>query len=174
MPCLKPVSHTDGVGRDYKLKCHLINRCFQEEIRFGHYQWQLFIITGLEWLADNLWLYGLSIVLAQVQQELRPSSIRRIDRWRHDMGNYGRPYRKKTVFQQITLFLTGLFGLVAGGVPNFVTFCSLAACMGFGVGGNLPVDGMRYLEQEKFARFIVMLLKAPCICNIFHSRTGGL
>jgi hypothetical protein len=36
----------------------------------------------------------------------------------------------------MTLFLAGLFGLAAGGAPNFVVFSSLIACMGFGVGGK--------------------------------------
>ncbi|KAG2045203.1 major facilitator superfamily domain-containing protein [Suillus americanus] len=119
----EPVSHTDGVGRDYKLKCHLINRCFQEEIRFGHYQWQLFIITGLEWLADNLWLNSVLAAFAGL--------IVGATTWGIMADLIGR-----RLSFNITLFLTGLFGLVAGGVPNFVTFCSLAACMGFGVGGN--------------------------------------
>lgn len=56
----------------------------------------------------------------------------------------------------IPLFLAGRFGLAAGGAPNVVTFCSLVACMGFGVGGNvgiysLPVDGALYLEYIPFA-----------------------
>jgi len=35
----------------------------------------------------------------------------------------------------ITLLLAGVFGLSAGGSPNFVTLASLLAVMGVGVGG---------------------------------------
>ena len=58
-------------------------------IGFGRYQWQLFILTGLGWMADSrnsnvspflhlhyvtdLWLQGLAVVLPQVQQELLPA-----------------------------------------------------------------------------------------------------
>ncbi|KAG2370196.1 major facilitator superfamily domain-containing protein [Suillus spraguei] len=147
------ISHADGVGRDYELKCHL-NAFKKSAIRFGRYQWQLFIITGLGWFTDNLWMYGLSIVLAQVQQELNPVRVEYAvlaasaglivgaTTW----GILADLIGRRLSFN-ITLFVTGLFGLAAGGAPNFVIFCSLAACMGFGVGGNLPVDGALYLEH---------------------------
>ncbi|KAG5650336.1 hypothetical protein H0H81_012570 [Sphagnurus paluster] len=47
----------------------------------------------------------------------------------------------------MTLFLAGVFGIAAGAAHNFVTFASLVACIGFGIGGNLPVDGALYLEH---------------------------
>ncbi|KAL9138726.1 MAG: hypothetical protein Q9175_000081 [Cornicularia normoerica] len=45
-----------------------------------------------------------------------------------------------------TLFLAGVFGLAVGGGPNWVGTCGLYAALGFGVGGNLPVDGALFLE----------------------------
>jgi MFS family permease len=47
----------------------------------------------------------------------------------------------------ITLFIAGVFGIAAGGANNFTTLASLVACIGFGVGGNLPVDGAIFLEN---------------------------
>jgi MFS family permease len=60
-------------------------------IRFGRYQWQLFILTGLGWLADSemkvacvyvtclwsldMWFQGLAVALPQVQQELNPVRV---------------------------------------------------------------------------------------------------
>lgn len=46
----------------------------------------------------------------------------------------------------ITLFLAGVFGLAAGGSPNFVTLASLLAVLGLGVGGNLPIDSAVFLD----------------------------
>ncbi|KAJ8583629.1 MFS general substrate transporter [Rhizopogon salebrosus TDB-379] len=164
------VSHAEGVGRDYELKCNLSNKCFQEEIRFGRYQWQLFILTGLGWLADSemkvarayvtclwsldMWFQGLAVALPQVQQELNPVRVEYAvlaefaglivgaTTW----GILADVIGRRLSFN-ITLFLAGLFGLAAGGAPNFVIFSSLVACMGFGLGGNLPVDGALYLEH---------------------------
>ncbi|KAG1821035.1 MFS general substrate transporter [Suillus subaureus] len=150
---LSQVSHAEGIGRDYELKCNL-NVFKKSAIGFGRYQWQLFVITGLGWLADNLWLQGLAIVLPQVQQELNPVRVEYAvlaefaglivgaTTWGIMADLIGR-----RLSFNITLFLAGVFGLAAGGAPNFVTFCSLIACMGFGVGGNLPVDGALYLEH---------------------------
>jgi MFS family permease len=45
-----------------------------------------------------------------------------------------------------TLFLAGTFGLASGGGPNRIGTCALYACIGLGVGGNLPVDGALFLE----------------------------
>ena len=45
-----------------------------------------------------------------------------------------------------TLFLAGVFGLASGGGPNWIGTCALYACIGLGVGGNLPVDGALFLE----------------------------
>lgn len=44
------------------------------------------------------------------------------------------------------MFIGGLFGICAGAAPNFIVFCTFVALIGFGVGGNLPVDGTMFLE----------------------------
>ena len=49
-----------------------------------------------------------------------------------------------------TLFLAGVFGLAIGGAPNWIGVSALYACLGLGVGGNLPVDGALFLEFLPF------------------------
>jgi MFS family permease len=61
------------------------------------------------------------------------------------------------------LLLSGVFGIIAGAMPNFVSFvsdslscpnenswltfqCVMIALVGVGAGGNLPVDGTMFLE----------------------------
>jgi len=46
----------------------------------------------------------------------------------------------------LTLFITGVFAVAAGGSPNYIALCSLAAIWSIGVGGNLPVDSAVFLE----------------------------
>ncbi|TRM70401.1 major facilitator superfamily domain-containing protein [Schizophyllum amplum] len=143
-----------GVGRAYERKCALVNQCLQKEIGFGRYQIELFMLTGLGWMADNIWLQGVAIVLSQVQQELDPVRIEfatlalyvgliiGATTW----GVLADVIGRKLSFN-ITLFIAGVFGIAAGGADNFVTFAALVACLGFGVGGNLPVDGALFLEH---------------------------
>lgn len=45
----------------------------------------------------------------------------------------------------ITLLITGIFALAAGGSPNAVTLCILAGMWSIGVGGNLPVDSALFI-----------------------------
>ena len=47
----------------------------------------------------------------------------------------------------LTLFITGVFGLAAGGSPDFITLASLLAMVGTGVGGNMPVDSAVFLGK---------------------------
>ncbi len=42
-----------------------------------------------------------------------------------------------------TLFIAGVFGLAVGGGNTWIGVCGLYAALGVGVGGNLPVDGVR-------------------------------
>ncbi|KUI61039.1 hypothetical protein VP1G_08230 [Cytospora mali] len=46
----------------------------------------------------------------------------------------------------MTLFITSLFGTLAAFAPSWPGVCLSFALLGFGVGGNLPVDGALFLE----------------------------
>ncbi|KAH0834130.1 major facilitator superfamily domain-containing protein [Lanmaoa asiatica] len=46
----------------------------------------------------------------------------------------------------LTLLIAGVFGLAAGGSPDFVTLASLIAAVGVGAGGNMPVDSAVFLD----------------------------
>ena len=50
----------------------------------------------------------------------------------------------------LTLLITGVFGLAAGGAPSFVALASLIAAVGVGVGGNMPVDSAVFLGGYHF------------------------
>ena len=46
----------------------------------------------------------------------------------------------------LTLGVTGVFGLISASAPNFAAIGCFAALWSFGVGGNLPVDSAVFLE----------------------------
>lgn len=46
----------------------------------------------------------------------------------------------------MTLLITSIFGTLAAFAPSWPAVCLLFALLGFGVGGNLPVDGALFLE----------------------------
>lgn len=45
-----------------------------------------------------------------------------------------------------TLLITSIFGILTAFAPSWPAVCLLLALLGFGVGGNLPVDGALFLE----------------------------
>ncbi|KAK7458133.1 hypothetical protein VKT23_010041 [Stygiomarasmius scandens] len=146
---LDQAAKEDGVSALYEAKSRLINEYFQREIGFGPYQIQLFLLTGLGWAADNIWLQAVAIILPEIQKELNPSRVEfatlslyvglilGATTW----GILADLVGRKLSFN-ITLFIAGVFGVAAGGSNNFTTLGALVACVGFGIGGNLPVDGM--------------------------------
>ena len=121
----------------------------------GRYQWELFFLCGGGWMADNVWLQGVALTLPQLSAEFGVSETEvryttlalflglciGASFWGTASDIVGR----RLAFN-FTLFLAGVFGLAAGGGPNWIGTCALYACIGLGVGGNLPVDGALFLE----------------------------
>ncbi|KAK1225639.1 hypothetical protein PQX77_011396 [Marasmius sp. AFHP31] len=133
----------EGVSAVYEAKSRLINEHMQSEVGFGRYQLQLFILTGLGWAADNIWLQGVAIILPQVKNELNPSRVEYATLalyvglilgasvW----GILADLIGRRLSFN-ITLFIAGVFGVAAGAAHDFTTLCALIACCGFGIGGK--------------------------------------
>ncbi|KAJ3075491.1 hypothetical protein HDU98_007989 [Podochytrium sp. JEL0797] len=125
------------------------------EIGMGGYQWKMFYLCGLGWIADNMWLQILASVLPQVQAEFNvPDATSGMGTscvfigmifgslgWGVISDMIGR----KPAFV-LTLTIGGVFGTAAAFAPNFLIYCILLGLMGVGVGGNLPVDGSLFLE----------------------------
>ncbi|KAJ5212249.1 MFS general substrate transporter [Penicillium cinerascens] len=145
---------SSGQDSMYDRKAKVINRAIQD-IGMGRYQWELFALCGFGWTADNLWLQGVALTLTPIQYEfgLSESEVRfttcalflglciGASFWGIASDIIGR----RPAFN-CTLFLAGVFGLASGGAPNWIGTCALFACLGLGVGGNLPVDGATFLE----------------------------
>ncbi|KAL3492661.1 major facilitator superfamily domain-containing protein [Aspergillus germanicus] len=148
-----------GQDSAYDRKAKVINRAIQD-IGMGRYQWELFVLCGFGWLADNLWLQGVALTLPQLSLEfsIDENNVRfttcalfvglciGASFWGIASDVIGR----RPAFN-FTLMISGVFGLASGGGPNWVGTCALYACLGLGVGGNLPVDGALFLEFLPFA-----------------------
>ncbi|KAK4104111.1 MFS general substrate transporter [Parathielavia hyrcaniae] len=52
----------------YELKSRLLNKAIQD-IGMGTYNWQLFVLCGFGWFADNLWMQGVSLTLPSLSAE---------------------------------------------------------------------------------------------------------
>lgn len=102
---------------------------------------------------DNLWLQGVAIILPAVQREFGNENIPWMTFALYiglilgaaGWGVMADVIGRRPAFNA-TLAISGVFGIAAGGAPNFVGLGALLAVLGLGLGGNLPVDGMLFLE----------------------------
>ncbi|CAI6337968.1 unnamed protein product [Periconia digitata] len=138
----------------YDMKSKVINRALSD-IGMGRYQWELFVLCGCGWLADNLWLQGIALTLPSLSAEFGVSETEvryttlalflglciGASFWGVASDIVGR----RLAFN-FTLCFAGVFGIAAGFGPNWIGTAALYACLGLGVGGNLPVDGALFLE----------------------------
>ncbi|CAK5284790.1 unnamed protein product [Mycena citricolor] len=146
----------EGIKPIFLAKVKVLNDAISE-CGLGRHQYELFFTAGFGWFADNIWLQGIAILMPAIANQ-------------HNFPNYSSNIRMATfalyvglivgaIFWGMTcdvigrrtawnasLFLSGIFGIAAGASPNFVTLGAMLACIGFGVGGNLPVDGALFLE----------------------------
>ncbi|OCH87957.1 MFS general substrate transporter [Obba rivulosa] len=135
----------------YQAKARILNSAFQE-IGMGKYQWYLFIVAGFGWLSDNLWPVVTSLIFTPTVNEFHfQGPFLTLSQnigllvgamfWGLGSDVWGRRWSFN-----LTLFITGVFAVAAGGSPSYIALCSLAAVWSIGVGGNLPVDSAVFLE----------------------------
>ncbi|KAI0334189.1 MFS general substrate transporter [Cubamyces sp. BRFM 1775] len=144
--------YEDGtVDPVYQAKARVLNAALQE-IGMGKYQWWLFAVAGFGWFADSVWPLLGGLILSPVVNEFHfngpfLSLAMNVGLfvgavfWGFGCDIWGRRWSFN-----LTLFLAGVFGLSAGGSPDFLTLASLLAVLGVGVGGNLPVDSAVFLD----------------------------
>lgn len=143
-----------GEWTDYEIKSKLINKAIQD-IGMGRYNWQLFILCGFGWFADNLWLQGVSLTLPSLSAEFDiPEKTVRYTTSSCFVGlslgsflwGIGSDVFGRRIAFNMTLLITSIFGILAAYGRSWGAVCFLYAAFGFGVGGNLPVDGALFLE----------------------------
>ncbi|GLB38811.1 putative sugar (and other) transporter [Lyophyllum shimeji] len=131
----------DAVDPVYQAKARILNDAIQE-IGMGRYQchwfWMACIVTGLILapVVNEFHFEGPFLKLGQNIGLLVGAVF-----WGVGSDVWGR-----RMSFNITLLITAIFALAAGGSNNSVALCSLAAVWSVGVGGNLPVDSAIFLE----------------------------
>ncbi|KAI0668946.1 MFS general substrate transporter [Trametes maxima] len=156
-PTIAPVSPSTDLFEEgtvdavYEAKARVLNAAIQE-LGMGRYQWWLFAVAGFGWFADSVWPLLGGLILSPVVSEfdfsgpflslaLNIGLFVGAVFWGLGCDVWGRRWSFN-----LTLLLAGIFGLAAGGAPDFITLAALLAVLGVGVGGNLPVDSAVFLD----------------------------
>jgi hypothetical protein len=138
----------------YEKKCVLVNREL-EVLGMGRYQWYVWLLCGFGYMIDLLWAQAFGLVLSPLQQELGFGN--------DETGNISVAFSagltagafvwgvladivgRRWAFNLTCLF-SSVFGLALGGSNSYTAFLVLTAFVGFGVGGNIPIDTTITLE----------------------------
>ncbi|KIM70818.1 hypothetical protein SCLCIDRAFT_100661 [Scleroderma citrinum Foug A] len=141
----------DSLDPVYHAKAKILNNAFQE-IGMGKYQWRLFFVAGFGWFSDNLWPATPGLIYTSVTREfdvqgewmLLAQALGLLVGaifWGVGCDVWGRRWSFN-----LTILITAIFALAAGGAPNYTTLCACVSVWSIGVGGNLPVDSAVFLE----------------------------
>ncbi|KAK7046014.1 hypothetical protein VNI00_007009 [Paramarasmius palmivorus] len=182
---LEDMFEDGAVDPVYQAKARVLNAAIQE-IGCGRYQYYLFCCAGFGWFADSVWPLITGLILSPVIAEFHfngpflslAANIGLLVGamfWSIGCDIWGRRWSFN-----LTLLIAGVFGLAAGGSPDFITLASLVAVLGIGVGGNMPVDSAVFLDLVpashqylltvmsvwwSLGQLVVSLLAWPLIAN---------
>ncbi|KAI1294012.1 MFS general substrate transporter [Xylaria venustula] len=151
----------------HEKKCVLIDREI-DAIGMGRYQWTVWGLCGFGYLIDLLWAQAFGLALSPLQQEFGFGS--------GQTGNISVSFSagltagaffwgvltdiigRRWAFN-LTVLFSSAFGLGLGASNNYTTFLALTAFVGFGIGGNIPIDTTIMLEFiPKNKRFLLAVL----------------
>ncbi|CRG83307.1 putative MFS-type transporter PB1E7,08c [Talaromyces islandicus] len=135
-------------------KMALVNAAI-DEIGMTPFQWKLFFLNGFGYAVDSLLVVCQSIAQPAATQEFgNPSRhIAGISLasqigllvgaavWGFSADVIGRKLAFNT-----SLFLCAAFVLIAGGMPNYISFSAMVAIYSAGAGGNYILDATNFLE----------------------------
>ena len=126
-----------------------------EECGIGCFTAHLVIVCGLGWLADTSWITAIIAITEPVRYEfgvtettagaLLPILFGAQTVGAIVFGPIADIYGRRVVFS-LTLMISGLAGLGSATSNNFWMLVVCVALAGFGVGGNMPVDGAIAIE----------------------------
>lgn len=143
-----------GTGLEYDGRTRLDKTI--DRIGMGSYQWRLLSLCGFGWLADNMWIQAIAIILPRVQQHysvpdsyigaLSSSMFAGMMFGAVGWGACSDVLGRSTAFNA-TLFFTSVFGVLSSFAFSFWTLCVLLFLLGSAVGGSLPTDGTLLLEH---------------------------
>ncbi|KIK69824.1 hypothetical protein GYMLUDRAFT_151542 [Collybiopsis luxurians FD-317 M1] len=122
----------------------------------GSYQWTLLSLCGFGWMADNMWIQAVAIILPRVQQHfavpdnyigaVSSSMFAGMMIGALGWGTCSDLMGRSMAFNA-TLFFTSFFGLLASFANSFPALCFLLFLLGSAVGGSMPTDGTLLLEH---------------------------
>lgn len=140
-----------------------------DRMGMGKYQICIWFLCGCGYFIDLLWAQALGLIVTQVAYEFddqiqgRTGPLQTAFSTGLTVGAFFFGFTVDVVGRRwsfyLTTFIASVFGIASGGARSFDTLCILAAFIGFGIGGNIPIDATITLEfLPTNRRFLVAAL----------------
>ncbi|SAM85651.1 related to PHO84-high-affinity inorganic phosphate transporter [Ustilago bromivora] len=127
-----------------------------DRMGMGKYQMCIWFLCGCGYFIDLLWAQALGLIVTQVAYEFddqiqgRTGPLQTAFSAGLTVGALFFGFAVDVVGRRWSFYLTTLiasvFGIASGGAGSFETLCVLAALIGFGIGGNIPIDATITIE----------------------------
>ncbi|KAG5716957.1 hypothetical protein E4T56_gene15898, partial [Termitomyces sp. T112] len=139
-----------------------------DRIGMGSYQWTLLSLCGFGWMADNMWIQAVAIILPRIQihYDVPDSYIGSLSSTMFAGMMFGAigwgtcsDILGRSAAFNATLCFTAVFGLLASVANSFTSLCVILFFLGSAVGGSMPTDGTLLLEHmPKSKQYLVTAL----------------
>ncbi|GAC97835.1 membrane transporter [Pseudozyma hubeiensis SY62] len=140
-----------------------------DRMGMGRYQICIWFLCGCGYFIDLLWAQALGLIVTQVAYEFadeingQTGPLQTAFSTGLTVGAFFFGFAVDVVGRKWSFYLTTLiasiFGIASGGARSFDTLCVLSAFIGFGIGGNIPIDATITLEfLPTNRRFLVAAL----------------
>eukprot|EP01135_Chromosphaera_perkinsii_P012245 Nk52_evm16s2622 gene=Nk52_evmTU16s2622 len=151
------------------------------KIGFRPFHVQLTLACGFGWLCDNMWTQALSSILPRLEQDPDFGTATFLPSllfagmalgsmvWGMSADIIG---RRASFFW--TLIIASAAGLASAFSVNIYMFSVLMVVLGFGIGGNLPIDGSYFAEFMPMAQRGKMLVLLSVFWSFGSVLTSGL
>ncbi|KXN69500.1 MFS general substrate transporter [Conidiobolus coronatus NRRL 28638] len=126
-----------------------------DKIGMGKFQYILFLLCGFGWLADNMWLQVVILILPRIKKHYSideiyvgfPNSALFFGLMLGSLfwGPHSDLHGRRDAFHW-TLSIATIAGFLCSFTPNFWLLSVFLIALGFGVGGTVPVDSSIILE----------------------------
>lgn len=140
-----------------------------DRMGMGKYQICIWVLCGCGYFIDLLWAQALGLIITQVAFEFadeiggKTGPLQTAFSTGLTVGAFFFGFAVDVVGRRWSFYLTTLiasiFGIASGGARSFDGLCVLSAFIGFGIGGNIPIDATITLEfLPTNRRFLVAAL----------------
>uniref|UniRef100_V5EA20 Major facilitator superfamily (MFS) profile domain-containing protein n=1 Tax=Kalmanozyma brasiliensis (strain GHG001) TaxID=1365824 RepID=V5EA20_KALBG len=138
-----------------------------DRMGMGKYQICIWVLCGCGYFIDLLWAQALGLIVTQVAYEFNVEGNTGVLSTAFNtgltVGAFFFGFAVDVVGRRwsfyLTTFIASVFGIASGGARSFDMLCVLSALIGFGIGGNIPIDATITLEfLPTNRRFLVAAL----------------